>query len=238
MTRRIPFRSPVSPLAALAGVAAAGYAAYVAGTWVRYGHPAPAPTDGGDELLDRFMPVYEVVERHGTVVHAPADVTFAAARDLDLTSLPLVRAIFKGRELILGAAPAAEPRARGLVADMLALGWGVLAETPGRAIVVGAVTKPWEPNPIFRTVPAERFATFDEPDYVRIAWTLRADPLPGGRSRFRTETRAVATDAAARARFRLYWSFLSPGIWLIRRAMLAPLRREAARRAQTTQPAT
>jgi hypothetical protein len=49
---------------------------------------------------------------------------------------------------------------------------------------------------------------------------------------FRTETRAVATDPVARLRFRRYWSFLSPGIILIRRAMLAPVRAEAERRAR------
>jgi len=51
---------------------------------------------------------------------------------------------------------------------------------------------------------------------------------PGaGRSIFRTETRAVATDAAARAKFRWYWSFLSPGIALSR---MLSLRRLRARR--------
>ena len=35
---------------------------------------------------------------------------------------------------------------RGLLAATLALGWGVLAEVADREIVVGAVTKPWEPN--------------------------------------------------------------------------------------------
>jgi hypothetical protein len=36
---------------------------------------------------------------------------------------------------------------------------------------------------------------------------------------FRTETRAVATDAESRRKFRWYWSFLSPGIILIRMAL-------------------
>src|SRR5690606_11236338 len=46
------------------------------------------------------------------------------------------------------------------------------------------------------------------------------------------ETRAVATDPGARAKFRVYWSLLSPGIVLIRRAML-PAVRAAADRAWT-----
>jgi hypothetical protein len=49
---------------------------------------------------------------------------------------------------------------------------------------------------------------------------------------FRTETRALATDAEARRRFRRYWAAFSPGIILIRRAMLRPVRHEAERRAR------
>jgi hypothetical protein len=48
---------------------------------------------------------------------------------------------------------------------------------------------------------------------------------------FRTETRAVATDPEARARFRRYWAFLSPGIKLIRLLALRPVAAAAKRRA-------
>ena len=108
----------------------------------------------------------------------------------------------------------------------------MLAETPGREVVVGAVTKPWEPNVTFRSLAPDEFAAFAEPDYVKIAWTLRADPISDRESIFRTETRVLATSPSARARFRRYWAFLSPGIILIRWMSLAPLKAEAERRAQ------
>ena len=75
--------------------------------------------------------------------------------------------------------------------------------------------------------PPNDFASFSEPGFVKIAWTLRADPLDDQTSIFRTETRAVATDATARARFRRYWAFASPGIGLIRLLALKPLQRDA-----------
>jgi hypothetical protein len=112
------------------------------------------------------------------------------------------------------------------------IGWGVLADIPGREIVMGAVTQPWEANVVFRSLPPDQFLAFDDPDYVKIVWTLRADSIGLNASIFRTETRAVATDAVARAKFRRYWSFLSPGIRLIRWAVLNPLRAEAERRAR------
>jgi hypothetical protein len=193
--------------------------------------------DGRDALLDRFIPDYDVVERHAIRVAAPPALTLTAACEQDLFHVPLIRAIFKAREILLRAAPDARPRPRGLLVETLALGWGVLAEVPGREIVVGAVTKPWEPNPTFRALRPEDFAAFDEPGYVKIAWTLRADPLDADASRFRTETRAIATDAAARARFLRYWALVSPGIALIRRLSLRPLKREAERRAKLVTPA-
>jgi hypothetical protein len=182
-----------------------------------------------DELLERFIPVYDVVERHHIRVAAPAAVTLAAARDQDLFRVPLIRAIFRAREIVMRATPGPSVP-QGLLAATQAMGWGILAETPGREVVVGAVTRPWEPNVSFRALPPGDFAAFAEPGFVKIAWTLRADPIDENSSVFRTETRAIATDDAARGRFRWYWAFASPGIAAIRWLSLRPLRRAAERR--------
>ena len=142
-----------------------------------------------------------------------------------------MRAIFKARETMLGSEPDTATHPHGLLALTESIGWGVLAEVAGREVVMGAITQPWEANVVFRQLSRHEFVVFDEPGYVKIVWTLRADPIGADASIFRTETRAVATDAAARAKFRRYWSFLSPGIILIRRASLKPLRADAERRA-------
>ncbi len=213
------------------GVAVASYATYAAVTWLRYGESTRRTADEEDALLDRFMPVYEVVERHHVHIAAPAAITFAAAKDQDLLRLLPVRTIVRLREIALGAAPDRRPRARTLLAETLGMGWGVLAEVPDREVVVGAVTKPWEPNVVFHALPPEQFASFNEPGFVKIAWTLRADPVDAGSSVFRTETRTMTTDQVARTKFRRYWSFVSPGVVLIRRLSLSPLKREAERRA-------
>lgn len=220
-------------LVAVAGAAAAAYGAYVVTTWMRYGRPAaPTRRSDRDELLDRLMSRYDVVERHRIEVDAPAAVTLEAARAMDLSQTPVVRAIFHARELIMGAERTEHSPSEGLVADMEALGWGTLAEDPDREIVMGGVTKPWVANPVFRALPPDEFSAFNEPDFVKIAFTLRADAIGEKRSVFRTETRAVATDVSARGKFRWYWALLSPGIILIRKAMLLPVKREAERRAR------
>jgi hypothetical protein len=112
------------------------------------------------------------------------------------------------------------------------IGWGVHAEVPGRELVMGAMTQPWKAHVVFRAIPPEDFAAFDVPGYVKIVWTLRADPVDATHSIFRTETRAIATDAEARRKFRRYWSLLSPGIIVIRWMSLGPLKADAERRAR------
>jgi hypothetical protein len=197
---------------------------------LRYGQVAKPLHEDEDPLLDRFMPIYEVVERHHIRVAAPAEITFAAASETDLLSSPISRAIFRAREVILGSAPDMTARPRGVLALTKSIGWGVLADVPGREVVMGAVTQPWKANVTFRPLPPEDFAAFNEPGLVKIAWTLRADPINAAESVFRTETRVIATDATARKKFRRYWSLLSPGIIIIRAVMLQPVKQEAERR--------
>ena len=225
-------RSGIRWLAFGAGVAAGAYATYVGATWLSYGRPRPANPEERDELLDAFMPEYEVCERHHIDVDAPADITFSTACAMDLQDSSIIRAIFKTRELLLHGKTRENTLPRGLLAQTKALGWAVLAEIPGREIVMGSVTQPWKGTPEFKGLAPDKFAAFDEPGYVKIAWTLRADSVGPARSVFRTETRVICTDAEARAKFRRYWSFLSPGIILIRRLSLGPLKRVAEYRAR------
>jgi hypothetical protein len=95
------------------GIGAAAYVGWVGATWLRYGRPAPPDAGEADPLLDRFMPAYEVAERHQTRVAAPAGVAFAAACEQDLMALPPVQAIFKAREIVLGGQLEMVARPRG-----------------------------------------------------------------------------------------------------------------------------
>lgn len=202
------------------------YAARALFVWLRFGQ---ASREGADPLLDRFLPEYDIVERHHIQINAPAATTFATACAVELEDSPLVRAIIHGRELLLGTKTNSnEPRPpRGTVAGMKARGWGMLAEMPGREIVMGAITQPWQANVVFRPLPPDAFAAFADPGYVKIAWTLRADPAADGTSTFHTETRAFACGAEARRRFRNYWALLSAGIVLIRFETLRMLKQAA-----------
>ena len=222
-----------------AGVAASmafalGWAGYAAAAWRRYGNLSSGPQS--DSLLDRFLPSYEVGEVHETPVDAPAAVAWETVTALSLDRSRLVRSIFRGRELLMRAH--ADPRpARPFLDEVRALGWAVLEEVPGRHLVFGAATRPWEADVRFRGMPPDEFARFDEPGYAKIAWSVAVQPTDGNASVFRTETRVTTTDPVSRERFRRYWSVFSPGILLIRFEMLRLVRAEAKRRHQTRLPA-
>ena len=96
-------RSLARWLAVGVGVAAGAYATYAGITWFRYGQPSRSVPETRDPLLDRFMPSYDVAERHHIRVNAPAEIALAAAGEADLLQSPLARAIFHLR-------PAASPQ--------------------------------------------------------------------------------------------------------------------------------
>ena len=217
-----------------AGVMGAGAGAvallglgYAGVTWYRYGKVARAGPR--DPLVDRFMPKYEVREVHQTRVAAPAEVTFGAAYDLDLQRSTIVRAVFTGRELLLGGERSKGEHAAGFLTDVLTHGWCILAEEPGRELVIGTVTQPWKANVEFLGLLPDAFAAFKEPGYAKVIWTFAVKPLGEKASIFSTETRVVTTDPESRSRFRRHWSVFSPGILLIRYETLRLVRREAER---------
>ena len=221
-------RSDARWLAMMTGCGAAAYATYVAVTWARYGRYRVGRRT--DSLLDRFVPDWDVALHHHAAVDAPADVALSIACTERMGHSVIVNTLFKLRELIVGAPTTRIEVSGGLVEQLRAIGWTVLAEEPGREIVFGAVTQPWKADVEFRGVPAADFASFAEPGYVKIAWTMRADPVAADRCIVSTDTRVATTSADARRRFRWYWAFLSPGMKLIRLVMLSQIKREAERR--------
>jgi hypothetical protein len=180
-------------------------------------------------LLDTFIPYADVRRRHEIEIHAPAALVLETARMFDVRSVPLVRAFFWLRAKVLGAKAHGTVWSQGFVQEMLRIGWGTLAEQRNRWFVAGAVCQPWLADVVFTPISPARFAAYSEPDQVKILWTLEAEHLDPARSLFATETRALGTDAQARARFHSYWRRFGGGVVMIRWLFLAAIRRTAER---------
>jgi hypothetical protein len=192
--------------------------------------PAPLrrmPTKSS--LLDLYLPYWQFAERHEIRVHAPAGRTYDAVRQVTAREIRLFRTLTwlrsprlpgtERRQSILNAPPD-----RPILDVATASGFFVLAEEPGREIVLGTlVIVPEGP----RRLTPEEFATLDRPGYAKAAINFRVEDLGGGWSRVVTETRTYATDASARRRFATYWRVILPGSALIRRMWLAAVRDRA-----------
>ncbi len=184
-----------------------------------------------DDPLAPYIPRPDARERFSLVVRAPAHVVYGVATTFDMQSVPLVRGIIRVRERLLGGR--ARPRVSTAFLDELrSLGWACLLERPGQIVIGGASCQPWLADVVFVPVPGA-FQAYAEPGRVKIAWTLETIADGPERTVLATETRVVATDPAARARFLRYWRWARFGIVPIRWLLLPAIRAAAERAWQT-----
>lgn len=172
------------------------------------------------------MPRFDIRERFERHVKASPDLVMRTAYEFDMQSIRLIRAIINTRKLVLGGtSEKREPK--GLVRECLDIGWGKLIEEPGKLLVCGAVCQPWFGDVKFTPIPAEEFAEYNEPDLVKIVWSLESDEIEPGLTSFAHEVRAVATDDEARIKFLRYWRWARFGIVAIRLLLLPAIQKRA-----------
>ena len=186
-------------------------------------------SDVGAMLVDRYLPQYDVTETHAVVVDADPDLTWQAVRRSDLSRSAVVHVLLELRSLpnrlqrVLRRQPPGPARPPLTIEDMECAGFLRLGESPGHEIVFGTVVQPWkavtddEPAP---QVEPNRFAAFDTPGYVKVAFNIRVEPYGSGRALITTETRTAATDPASLRRFARYWMLVGAFSAVIRRLAL------------------
>jgi hypothetical protein len=180
-------------------------------------------------LIDEFMPLFDVSERHHTMVQAPADRAFAATRRLDLARSRLVRALFAARGIPLILRRQGLPSRSMTLDDLVRAGFVYLGEEPDREIVLGVVGTFWRPTGGVRRIDSSEFASFDEPGVAKAAWNFRVIPDGDERAFVITETRVRVPDEASRRKFLLYWAVIGSFSGLIRKQALALVKAEAER---------
>jgi len=183
-----------------------------------------AATSPITDVLDQFIPNPDLRIHHTVMIHAPAALALGTARTFDLRRVPLVRLIFRLRAVILRAKAAEPDWSLGFLPVMLGIGWGLLATEPDRWLIAGTVCQPWLGDVAMRPIPPGSFREYSEPNQVKIAWTLEAEPMGEALCRFSTETRVVATDDQARAAFRRYHQRFGIGMAMIRWLLLPAIR--------------
>jgi len=171
--------------------------------------------------LEQTMPVYHFHERHSRWIDASPEQVWEALTTLTLDQLTLTRPLVAIRHLGAHTAAPAKPLLTEGPVRMFEI-------TPPTYAVGGAVARPWQHRPERRDVASlEEFARFAEPGWTKYLTDFHLQPGTGG-VQLTTETRGYSTDSRAQRRFLLYWAMIRPASGLIRRDLLATVRRHAA----------
>lgn len=181
-------------------------------------------------LIDALLPGYALQQVDRVAVTAGPAEAYAAARSVDFCRIGFVRLLFRMRMLPdrIAAWTRRQPYTEvfsSQIDDFAGAGSGfvLLAEAPGREVVVGAVGKFWRPAIEYAAVSPATFAAFERPGFGKLAWCIRVTPREGGGSWIVFELRVGATDARALRRFRWYWRLIGPFSHSMRRALLRTL---------------
>jgi hypothetical protein len=160
--------------------------------------------------LDRWLPEFDVRERHERALPVSPERALELALDLPAAPDFVVRALLRLRGL----------RTDSRIGEFFAAQGFEPLERTATTFVVGVVATPWRPR--------GGLGRFGEPrpGTVRIVADFRAVGRSGG-CVLSTETRVAAFDPAARRAFRRYWLAIGPFSKLIRRRWLAAAARRA-----------
>ena len=119
------------------------------------------------------------------------------------------------------------PERRPLLETAIRSGFVLLAEDPGREVVVGVVMGQPMPEWALPRRSPQHFKQFDAPNSAKITMNFRVEPAGDGACQVLTETRVYASDPWARRVFAGYWRVIYPGSALIRRMWLRAIQRRA-----------
>jgi len=178
--------------------------------------------------LDQLLPAYQFHEMHSVRVAAPPQQCYAAIRAVGPEEIALFQTLTwirrfgkRGHDSIINA-----PEHRPLLDTALRNGFLLLAEEPGREIVVGFVMagrSEW--GHIDTSI--NGFKSLHNRYSARVAMNFRVEPAGPGACRIVTETRIEAMSPPASRAFAAYWRVIYPGSALIRRMWLRAIRRRA-----------
>jgi len=186
---------------------------------------------GQDTLLDEVLPEYEFRGVESVTIQASPEQIFRALREVTLGEMTLAYALGTLRYLpgLLTGRMKREPDET--TRPFFEAGvMNVLAEQPGREMIVGTIGKLHNllDQQFVRVRDVDEFKRFDDPDYEKFVQSFR---VVGGdeESGFNlvAEHRTHALSSSARRKFALYWYLMVGwgGNWLLRMLMDAVKRR-------------
>ncbi len=198
-----------------------------------------------EQLLDEFLPTYDVSDAVALVVRADVGTTWDALMNVDLMDVgrrrPLVGILGVARMLpdivnqALHGRPAAARPVRMRLRDMPDIpldkgGWVLLGLRERDEVALGLVGRFWRPVIEFAQVPAAAFRDYSVPGFAKTIYSLSVRSLGDGRTLVSGVMRTATTDEHARKWFRRYWTMgVGSGAHVLVQALLETVRDVAER---------
>ncbi len=103
-------------------------------------------------LIDEYLPIYDVRDRHDVEVHAPVERIYGAVRAMDISEARVTRLLFRLRGL------PSPPRFT--LDDFLKMRFILLGERTDEELLLGLVGKFWTPAGELRLLTRGEFKNF------------------------------------------------------------------------------
>ncbi|MEA2204527.1 MAG: hypothetical protein QOE77_1303 [Blastocatellia bacterium] len=179
-------------------------------------------------LIDDFMPQPDFSEVHQVVIEARPEAVYQALWTTDLGGSPIIKGLLGLRSLpqrLIRPAGKISKVRKITLATIIANGFGVLAEDPGREILLGVAGPFWRPTGNVLPFNEENFRGAVPAGMARALWNFAVQDAGSGRTVLVTETRIACGDNSRRRKFGGYWLFVRPFSGFIRRLMLSAVKR-------------
>jgi hypothetical protein len=180
--------------------------------------------------VDELSPTYDVAARYDILVQASPAETAAALENTDFSESRLTKLLLSLRTL---GRRRIDSNAGTQVERLRRAGFIELASVPQKEIVFGVVGRFWRSDSgIITGLSAEEFIDFHTEGYAKAVWNFAIAAESERMSRLSTETRIQPFGRSARWKFRAYWLIVGPFSGIIRKEILALVKRKAERRAE------
>lgn len=170
-------------------------------------------------LIDDFLPMYDVTERHQIIVNAKVERVYSSVRELDISHARLTRLLFRLRGIPTSSSITLK--------DFLEMRFMLLGEKPNEELLLGLVGQFWTPTGKLRRLDAKEYPDFNEQGYAKAAWNFYIKPQREREVTLTTETRVQCLDKESRKRFRIYWGVIGVFSGIVRREILREVKRNA-----------
>lgn len=198
--------------------------------WVFRNTDMPRATK--NQRLNYYLPVYDIFERHKTVIYSSPEKVFEAIHNFNMRKSKVINILISLRSFFhpLNSNKKPDNQKSTSIGQLTERNefMFLLEEVDNQEVVMGTVGKFWRLKPtLIHLSSAADFIDFSKSNYSKVAWNFHLESNDDGSVTLSTETRILCLGGGAIFLFRLYWAIIRPYSGWIRLEMLKLIKEQA-----------